>query len=165
MRYLIDVIWEARASVCPPFQEGLGECQPICQLCSSPTDSRLWPEASINLMPSRGVVSLPLFLCQAKSVATLPLPAERLTERGMTKREASAACLPPRKSPRQLWPRMPARSTADLKHPLEGDDRPAGRVLINSNNINRATRLQLFQAPAEMGQVNPVHRGAHTDGR
>ena len=49
--------------------------------------------------------------------------------------------------------------------PLERHQRPAGRLVVDLDDIDGRAGGQVLQAPAQVGQVDAIHRGAHADDR
>ena len=67
-------------------------------------------------------------------------------------------------SPRSTH-RRPCELLCDVEHAFQGDHRIAGGFVVDGDHIHRRAGGQILQAPAEVGQIDPVHRGAHADDR
>ena len=53
----------------------------------------------------------------------------------------------------------------DFQHSLECHECPARRVVVDFDDVHRRARRQVFQAPAQVRQVDSVHRRAHAHDR
>ncbi len=49
----------------------------------------------------------------------------------------------------------------DGEHPLECDQTPFGRFCVDLDLVDKMSIAEVFQCPAQMRQVDPVHRRAH----
>ncbi len=53
----------------------------------------------------------------------------------------------------------------DSEHSLQRDQCPLSCLVVDLNGVDWRAGHQVLEAPAEVGQVDPVHRSAHTDDR
>ena len=50
-----------------------------------------------------------------------------------------------------------------LEHAIQRDPRPLGDFFVNRNLIDDRPRHKIFERPAQVRQVNPIHRRTHAD--
>ena len=53
----------------------------------------------------------------------------------------------------------------NFEHSLEGDQRPLRRFFVDGNLIDDVTFGEVFETPAEMREVDTVHRRTHANDR
>ncbi len=54
---------------------------------------------------------------------------------------------------------------SNLEHPLQRNQRPASRFVVDLDDIHRCVGSQILETPGQMGQIDAIHRRAHADHR